>query len=343
MTERTPYQLRQRPNGVWEIYWNVRVIRGGKSRWTTYRRSTRTKDQHKAAVALAQHTLRPDAAVTVDHTVEAAVNGYIEHHAAPRGQDKTARLKLRAPLEAFGSYALEGIGPDDIAAYVTKRMFGAYGKVKVKAPTIRSELAMLQAALNWFSRRHKLGHRFEFEKPRDSERRDLWLDEAQERQALEAAKGWPSDARLFLMLGLTYGARKGAMLDLHFGAQVDFHRNRIDFNRPGADETRKRRPAGPMPPDLREALWARFEEVGPGPVLEGETTEKRYRAGMEAIGLGWATAHVLKHSAITLQLRGGAALDRVSGLTRTSLPTLMKHYRHHADDEMLDTMTRRRG
>lgn len=343
MTERTPYQLRQRANGVWEIYWNVKVERGGKARWVCYRRSTRTTDKHKAAVALAQHTLRPDAAVRVDHTVQSAIDAYLSLYAAPRGQDKTARMKLRAPGEAFGSYAIEGIGPDDIAAYTTKRMFGSYGKVKVKAPTIRAEIAMLQAALNWFCKRQGLQHRFEFDKPRDSERRDLWLDEEMERKALEAAKGWPSDVRLFLMLGLTYGARKGAMLDLRFGSQVDFARNRIDFNRPGATETRKRRPSGPIPPDLREALWARFEEVGPGPVLEGEATEKRYRACMTSIGLGWATAHVLKHSAITLQLRGGAALDRVSGLTKTSLPTLMKHYRHHADDEMLDTMTRRRG
>lgn len=277
------------------------------------------------------------------HNVRTAIEAYIEQKAVPAGQHRTAQMKLRAPLEAFGSRRLEGIGPDDIANYTTRRMFGSYGKVKVKAPTIRAELVMLQAALNWFCKRHGLAQRFEFEKPQDSGRRDLWLDEEMERKALEAATGWPSDARLFLMLGLTYGARKGAMLDLRFGAQVDFHRNRIDFNRPGASETRKRRPAGPMPPDLREALWARFDEVGPGSVLEGDATEKRYRAGMAAIGLGWATAHVLKHSAITLQLRGGAALDRVSGLTKTSLTTLMKHYRHHADDEMLDTMTRRRG
>jgi integrase len=276
-------------------------------------------------------------------TIATAITDYIDRHAAAHRQERTARMKLRAPLEAFGKRAIGKISADDIEAYTTKRMFGGYGKVKVKAPTIRAEIVMLQAALNWYCKRHDRPERFEFEKPRDSDRRDLWLDEKQERTALEAAQGWPSDARLFLMLGLTYGARKGAMLDLRFGAQVDFARNRIDFNRPGADETRKRRPAGPMPPDLRDALWARFEEVGPGPVLEGDATEKRYRAGMEAIGLGWATAHVLKHSAITLQLRGGAALDRVSGLTRTSLPTLMKHYRHHADDEMLDTMTRRRA
>jgi hypothetical protein len=52
--------------------------------------------------------------------------------------------------------------------------------------------------------------------------------------------------RLFERLALTYGARRGAIMDLMFGPQVNFIAGSIDFNVPGKRPSRKRRPTVPM-------------------------------------------------------------------------------------------------
>lgn len=339
MTERTAYDLRLNDRGVWEIYWNIKQ----KNRWVTRRKSTRTKDRKKAGEALALFTLRPDqedqASVT---TVSQVCAAYIDEHAAPRRQDVTARRKLRAPLEAFGSYDAIGIKRADISAYTERRLFGAYGKVKVTASTVRSELVMLQAALNWHMKRFDKSRRYDFEKPADGPPRDLWMDERQEQEVMTAAEEWPLDVRIYLTLALTYGVRKGAMLDLRFGSQVDFRRRRIDFNVPGRAETRKRRTEAPMTDDVYDLLAARLAEVKGGPVLEGQRTDDMFRERMASIGYGWVTAHVLKHTMITLRRRAKVDEDTLCKLTRTSIQTMRKTYRHHDDDEFMEAIKRRR-
>lgn len=335
MTDQSEYELGQRANGIWEVYWFVKMDSG---KWNKRKRSLGTKDKREAHRLFADFTEVPDAKPSATLNVGEAIDAYIKRYADPRGQGKTARWKLKAPRAHFRLHSLMGVTDEAVERFTEKRLR------EVKPSTVRADLVQLQAALNW-ARRHMLKDpgTYTLTKPADGVSRDLWINEDQEAEIYEKMAGARIDVRLFFRMGLTYGARKRAMLELEFGSQVDWIKGWIDFNRPDARQTRKRRPAGPITPDLRPDLAARFNEVGGGCVLRGESTYRAYREFMEGIGYGWVTPHVLKHSCITLQCRAGVDEMTVAKVTNTTLATISRNYRHHSDDELIDAMTRRRS
>lgn len=263
----------------------------------------------------------------------------------PRNSDSAHSTILRAPLEAFGSFKADAINDEDVESYTIRRRGGAYGTKPVKNGTIRREITALQAALNWG--RQKLmferGMTYRFTKPEDRAARDIWINEEQERDIYKLMRQASPSVRLFFRLGMTYGQRKTAILELNFNEQVNFITNRIDFNVPGRRITRKKRSLVPMTPEVRSEMEDMFHRRnGKGRVLDA-STHHDYQKFMKLIGYEWVTAHVLKHSAITLMLRAKQTMEDVSVLTSTDLKTIMKHYRHHTDDELTSVAGSRRS
>jgi len=331
---RTFPRLSKEPNehGFYEIKWSE--LRNGE--WRSRRRSSRAKNRGDAEKALAEFlTLR---AVDIDRDQRSfadVVEIYIRQHSRPRGNEITDRRVLRAPVGAFGEAPAASISDADVQSYSRARSRGQYGPKKVKPSTIRREIVALQAVLNWALRKDliRANRPFRFEKPSDDAVRDLWLTAEQEREVLDALHDAPVSVRIFTRLALTYGVRRGAIMDLRYdGAMVNFVTNTINFNVPGKPTNRKRRPVVPMTRTIRDDLSAAFQ--GGGWVCE-RNTPKVFKAFMRSIGYEWVTPHVLKHTAITSMLRQGVPPGDVSKLTATDLRTIYRVYRHHTADELL--------
>lgn len=264
---------------------------------------------------------------------------YLREHSLPRGNEVKDRATMAAPLRCFGVKRITAITKTGIDYYTQDRLAGKWGTPgraprKVTGPTIRREIIQMQAVVN-FALRHMGEHqKVNFPKPADGRPRERWITEPQQDEILSHIDTAPLGVRIFLRLALTYGVRQGAIMDLRFGDQVDFLSETIDFNRPGARETRKRRPVVPMTKNIRADLEEAFCERGRGAAVCPSTTPRDFSKFMGGLGYSWVTPHVLKHSAITLMLRAGVAPSDVSKITRTDLRTIYKVYRHHTLDEL---------
>lgn len=341
---RTPPRVSKRPNaaGNYEIVWSECI--GGV--WRSRHKSTRSSTIEGAEDFLSQFLqLRDVRTESTDATLQEIWERYRHKKSIPRGSEKTDAMTIRAPLECFGTWKAGTITPSDVEAYSLRRQNGAYGKSAVKPATVRREIAALQAVLNFGSQKENMVRgkpTFKFEKPRDSDPRSVWLTSEQERQILMALPNTSISVQIFTRLGLTYGARKSAMLDLTFGPQIDFMRGMIDFNVPGRITTRKRRAVVPMTQIIRDLLSKRFEERGRDAHVMDRATPDHFKAFVTDLGFEWVTPHVLKHSAVSLMRENGVELDEISRITETDIRTLEKVYLHHENSRLLSALDRHR-
>lgn len=328
--------------GHYEIRWSEEE----NGKWRSRRRSTKTGDRAGAEAQLAKFlTLRDATADTDGKLLVDLAEAYFRQHSRPKGTEKSDRQNLRAPLGAFGDWPPSTIKHADVDAYARGRARGKHGTKPVKPATIRREIVALQAMLNWCSDRDMIRGRptFKFHKPSENyEPRDRWLTEDQERDVLDRLNEASTSVQIFTRLGLTYAVRKGAMMDLRFGPQVNFLTNIIDFNDPKRPKVRKRRSVVPMTRTIRAGMEQAFKGKAAGDHVLDRNTPHQFKRFMEGIGYGWVTPHVLKHTAITLMLRQGVPPGDVAKLTATDLRTIYRTYRHHTQDELL-TIAEGRG
>ncbi len=330
--------LCEKPNahGFYVIRWSEQVNGTARTRYT----STRTSDRKKAEEALARflertrHT-RTDASLTVSDVIAT----YLDQYSEPRGNRKMDEAVLKR-VKALNHIPAVKMQEVDMEAYAARRM------KDVTPQTVRREVGALQAALNWASRKGMIPGRpvYRLWRPEaDETPRDRWLTEEQERRINATLPLAPWNVRLFTRLALTYGARRGAIMDLRVGPMIDFATGAINFNVPGQRVSRKRRPHAPMTEAIRRDLEAACKDKRDGERILPYTTPDDFQKWMTEIGFEWVTPHVLKHSAITLMLRGGARLEDVAAVTSTDLRTIHRVYRHHSMDEMLGVLEKRRA
>ena len=174
-------------------------------------------------------------------------------------------------------------------------------------------------------------------------RKERWLsrDEAARMiRAARRAKLW--HLVLFIRIGLYTAARATAILQLTWD-RVDLETGHIDFRVEGQVETKKKRPHAPINFILLRALRAARKKTNSQYVIV-------YRGG--PIGLirksfidiarqakaKNASPHTLKHTAITWMLRRGLTPWQVSGITNTSVATILRVYGHHVQDDLREAV-----
>lgn len=337
--------------GSYEIRWSE--FRNGD--WRSRRKSTKTGDIEEARLRLARFLLDragPDCASR--SKVSDIIDAYCEGHLTPRGELKNMRHLFKHVRTVFGHRDPLSITQEEIDEYVRRRVRGDFSppatkrggpwRRTVQPQSAAREISAMQSALNWGSRRLMVPGKpnFRFERPASAPPRDRWLNEAQEADVRAKLHRASRSVQLFTLMGLTYGARRGAMQQLRFGPQVSFVSDSIDFNVPGARRTRKRRAVVPMTPEIRQHLEVLLQERGPGALVLETYTYRHFADFMAEIGYEWVTPHVLKHTAITLMLRGGARPDEVAGATETTLSTILGVYRHHCAGEKASIFSSRR-
>ncbi|MEJ7933685.1 site-specific integrase [Sphingobium sp. AN558] len=190
-----------------------------------------------------------------------------------------------------------------------------YGKRRshCKPITIRNELAVIRAALNWAERKKLIGKAPFIKMPSFPSSSVGHLSKAEFRRLLDASQAL--HVRLFLQLAVGTGARTNALLDLTWD-RVDFDRNIIILNPHERVQTSKYRATVPMNAQLRAALIEAKDGALSDFVIEHGrarvgSIRNGFRAAAKRAGLK-ATPHMLRHSAAVWMAEANTPFSQIA-------------------------------
>lgn len=330
-------QLRPNPKrgGIWYIFWTDEKT--GRSR----ERSTGTRDRQRAHEIFAEWLGRygegsgtwtgPRRAS--ETRIADILAHYAEDHVAEHVIAKaTVGFAMKPLLAWWGDRTCDFIKPETCRAYVRER--------KARPTTAARELTVLRAALGHAHKNGKLIDRPFVEVPGPGPGRERWLTRSEAAKLLWESRRDPK-ARghlpLFILLGLSTGARPSALFDLRW-TQIDFSHNRIDFNPPGRKQTAKRRPIVPIPRRLRWFLLKAHARASSPYVLcyrgrKLASVKRAFRASRRRAGLGDdVIPYTLRHTAGTWLAQRGVDLREIGGwLGHTQQRTTELYAHHHPD------------
>lgn len=337
---RGPYLRFRRDRGSFYICWSETGI--------TRQRSVGTKDSGEAQAALAnfiRERQRGKQSIgprdPSEFPISDALALYGEEHAPTVTAPERIGYALAALLPFWG---------DSMASHITQATCRAYGKErKVSDGTLRKELGVLRAAINYAHRHGRITHTPFVFLPEKPSGRDRWLTRHEAARLLNAARTARGDVRLylplFIVLGLYTGARKDAILSLRW-PQIDFEQGRIDFNQPGRKRTSKGRPIIPIPDHLLTFLrLARRRGSDLGYVVHrngtriadiGDGKSGSFGSACKRAGISDVTPHTLRHTCGTWMAQKGVDLWQVSGWLGQSHARTTELYAHHHPDFMAD-------
>jgi integrase len=225
-----------------------------------------------------------------------------------------------------------------IGSLITREDCRAYHKAQLAkgyAPsTILTELALLRACLRW---RYKNAAPSLWMPPA-SPARDHWLTKEEARRLMDAAE--TPHVKLFIILGLTAGARASAILDLTWD-RVDLAHGRIDFRPAGRNITNKRRTVVPINPLAREAL----EEAKAGALTDhvieyGGKPVGSIKKGLQRLSARTGirfSAHTLRHTCAVWMAQENVPMQMISQyLGHTTIRTTEAFYARYSPAYMQD-------
>lgn len=339
---------RLRPNpkkgGTFYIYWTEQ--RAGRS--ISRERSTGTRDSAEAHRFYAEWIEAgggaPDCIEwtgprrAAQASIADVLAVYAQEHAADHtASPETVAMSIKALLSWWGDQACDAIRPETCRAYVKAR--AGQG---IKEATAARELSTLRAALGYAHKNGKLVDRPFVELPQRPPGRERWLTRGEVARLLWESRKTPharGHLPLFILLALATGARPSALYDLQW-TQIDFARNRIDFNPPGRKQTSKRRPIVPIPRRLRWFLLrAQARATSPyvltyagRPIRHVKQAFKMARRRAE---LGpEVVPYTLRHTAGTWLAQAGVPLWQVGGWLGHSIQKTTELYAHHSPEHM---------
>lgn len=287
--------------------WRIKLYRGKyaavrSTGGQTERYSLRTADPAEAKRRLTDWLAKP-----TGETVGELVASYLAD------KDKTA---IRAAdLRGAWKQAEATFGhlrPDQITRDVCRQYRDQRYEAGRKPNTVRKELEVVRAALNF----HKRGDRAVFELPPPPPPKERYLTRDEARRLLKACRRFPH-ARAFIALSLATAARQSALLELTWD-RVDFGRRRITLSLgDSADQDRKRRATVPM--NRRAYLYLRVLQASatcPYVIEWGGhrvlSVKKGFAAACERAGLSGISPHVLRHTAASWMAEKGVDMFRIS-------------------------------
>ncbi len=312
--------------------WRIKLYRGKFAavrsfNGRTERVSLRTTDRGEALRRLKDLSARP-----AGDTVEALVEAYLAD------KDKTAiradnmRTAWNASKPHFGHLRPDQITREECRAYVRARY--ALGR---KPNTVRKEIEVIRAGLNW----HKRGAAAIFELPSPPPPKDRWLTKAEVQALVKAARQFPH-VRGFIVLSVATGARQSALLELTWD-RVDFTRRIIRLPRgEAADAERKSRALVPMNRRAYRYLQvlhaARTSpyviEWGGGRVY---SIKKGFATAAKKADLSDVTPHVLRHTAASWMAMAAVPMLNISRfLGHTDTRVTERRYAHLHPDYLRD-------
>lgn len=313
-----PTLKRRSGRDVWHIYRRA----DGRAQWI----STGTGDESEARRILADFEADLNRAGPVV-TVADALDAYLADREGKVMALKRLHEAAKPLRDELGDLRLDQINATRIRRYREDR--------GVAPGTLQREENTLKAALNL------AGHKVQWAPPKGQRTRERFLTR-EEGQLLIASAVEPH-VRLFILLALTTGARKGAILDLTWD-RVSFDPPRVDYNVPGRAITVKRRGIVPFGPQVAEALETARQLAVTDSVIEyaGKRVtvlQGGFRAAVGRAKLGSdVTPHVLKHTCVSWLASAGIPLEQARDLTATDERTLIRVYRKFDPNYLQDAV-----
>lgn len=254
---------------------------------------------------------------------------------------------VRAPARI--GYAIAALNPilgDLPVGSITGEVCRRYARTRVKAPgTIRKELGVLQAAVNYCHAEGHLTAPVKVKLPAKPAPRDRWLTRDEVARLIRAARRNRKSRHLarFILIAVYTGTRSDALLRLRYmpnteGGWVDTEAGMLHRRGIGEAETTKRRPPVPIPRHLLAHL-RRWERCGNRYVVEvgGQrvaSVKTAWKSALADAGIDHCTRHDLRHTAITWAMQRGADKWAAAGFFGIGLDMLERVYGHHHPDYM---------
>ena len=306
--------------------------------------STGTSDRREAEAALAQYIAekgRPaQGPRTPDKfTISEALDRYGSEHAPTVKDDSRIGYAIDALLPFFRSLPV---------ASITSEVCRRYERYRERAPaTVRRELGVLQAAINFCFREGYLTATRPVSLPSAPPPRNRWLTSNEVEKLLKTAESDPKTEHLgrFIRIAVITGTRSQSLLGLRFtahtqGGWVDTERGIMYRRADGEVETKKRKPPIQIPRPLLEDLrrWERID--GPaGWVVNFRgnrvgSIKTAWNHTLKRSGIERCTPHDLRRTAITWAMQRGADKWDAAGFFGVSLDVLERVYGHHHPDHM---------
>ena len=227
---------------------------------------------------------------------------------------------------------------------ITGEVCRRYGTARGKADgTVRKELGVLQAALNYCHAEGYVTTAVKVRLPAKPAPRDRWLTRDEAARLLRAAYRTTKCRHVarFILVALYTGTRSDAILGFRFiphtaGGYVDTDAGMMYRRASGAAETKKRQPPVPIPRPLLAHL-RRWEREGGHFVVEAKgcrvaSIKSAWKTALEATGIEHCTRHDLRRSAVTWAMQRGADKWAAAGYFGLSLDMLESTYGHHHPD-----------
>ena len=273
---------------------------------------------------------------------------YGSEHAPSIAEPARIGYACKALLPYWGDKTVSEINPKICRDYAKFR--------KVSRGTVRRELGILRAALNFCHRDGKLASVPHVQLPDRPPARDRWLTRSEVARLVRTARRKPKTGHLarFILIGVYTGTRSGAIRRLRWskslaGGHIDLERG-VLYRKPSrAAETNKKQPPIRIPDRLLRLLriWRREDErfcneremdADLLPVVHF------YGKPVDALRTSWRSvctdakidadvvAHSLRHTAITWAAQAGADPWEMCGFFGITMEELQRTYLHHHPD-----------
>ena len=272
-------------------------------------------------------------------TIASALALYAEKHAPTVKSPERIAYAIKALVPILGDLPVGSINGSVCQRYAETR--------NKAAGTVRKELGVLQAAINFAYAEGYLTGTRKVRLPKKTAPRDRWLTRDEAAGLLWAAYRSPKGKHLarFILVAIYTGTRSDAILGLQFmpntaGGWVDTDKGIMHRRGVGQVETTKRTPPAPIPPPLLAHLrrWERsgaryVVEVGGQRVASVKTVWKRVLAES---GIDHCTRHDLRHTAVTWAMQRGMDRWLAAGFFGVTMDMLERTYAHHDPDYLRD-------
>lgn len=348
---RGPY-IEPGDNGNYEIRWTE----NGRSK----RRSTGASNYAQAQRILAHFILLKDREeitelrdvllvrdILGDPSIPQGVSYWHSHVLPNAATNDSMRAFINNLNRHFGNLKVVDVCPTDVLRYRQKRASGEIGIKPAADTTIRRELGVLTAAINFAvkkTRQLKSEDAPTIDKPPAGEAKGRWLRHEEADRLLAAARGTGEalpEVYKFIVLALGTASRKGALNELE-KQQIDFEQGLIYLNPPGRRQTAKRRVPVPIADWLRPILEQIVKEAKGERLLNAHLTnrsrcqsiEAAFRKACKEAGLEDVTPHTLRHTWGTWAAQAGVPLTDIAGVMGDTMETVFRNYLHHCPDHL---------
>ena len=316
----------------------------GRANWAIYDGgryiSTGTSDSRKAEAILTRYIAereRPSEGPATPEriTVAEVLDIYGREHAP------TVRDPVRI---GYAISALEKILGSLSVSMLNRPVCRRYGVQRGRSQgTIRKELGVLGAAINYCHAEGYLTSAPKVRLPPRPPARDRWLTRGEVAKLIRVARKRAETRHVarFILMAVYTGSRTETILNMRFmpstyGGWVDLEGG-LMYRRGSAEvETKKRSPTIPLPGKLLAHL-NRWERGGSKHVVEFNGCrvagiKSAWGRVLKESGIEHCTKHDLRHTAITWALQAGISLWEACGYFGVSLEMIERTYGHHHKD-----------